>query len=130
MRLRAIWTAAMFAVAAAGSSAPAQAEDGKARLDAIFTEKLAAYPGIEVLPAADRARGLGCVVDAFLADIPEKEAGRLADMFEKKIPAEKALLVRWLITEKGDNPARHQQVKTRIEENCPDLAERLNKPWG
>ena len=102
-------------------AAPGAAEDGKARLTEDFMARLAAYPGLAKLPEADRARGLKCLVDAFVADIPEDVAGQLADMVEKKIPADKPLAMRWLVIEKGDNPERNAQVKARVHEGCPDL---------
>jgi hypothetical protein len=117
---------ALGALLVAAWVAPALAQDGRARLEQELTAKLKAFPGFERLPEADRGRGLKCIVDSFMADIPEEDAGRLVDMIEKKIPVDQALVMRWLVIEKGDNPERHAQVKARSAEFCPDLMKVLD----
>jgi hypothetical protein len=122
------WVAALSGlVLAIASATPGLAQDGQSRLRELLTAKLKDFPGFERLPEADRGRGVKCMVDAFLADIPETDAGRLADMLQKKIPPEKALVLRWLVIEKDDNPERNAQVKARSAEFCPDLMKILDR---
>jgi hypothetical protein len=106
---------------AAGLVPEALAQSGKQRLAADLTINAAAYfKDSTVIPESDKPRTGKCLADSMVADIPEPDAGKLADIFEKRSPADPALIKKW-ITISQANPARHNQVLGEVKKLCPDL---------
>ena len=66
--------------------------------------------------------GLRCIANAITADIPEQDAGAIADMFQLKRVLQPTLMDRWLTLDSAANPERHAQVATRERQICPDIA--------
>ena len=114
----------------AGALAPAAAtvEDDRTRLAKDFLALLGPYHGRYPLPPNDRPRAMQCMVDAIIADIPVDTIARLADIVERKAPNDPALAFRWLVFDRGRNPARAAEVRARIHQLCPDLESALTDP--
>lgn len=100
----------------------ASAQSGKERLAADLTINAAAYfKDSTVIPETDKPRTGKCLADSMVADIPEPDAGKLADIFEKRSPSDPALAKKWLTIRQADAPARHAQVLAQVKKRCPEL---------
>jgi hypothetical protein len=58
-----------------------------------------------------------CSMKAVMADMPDADAGRLADIIEGKIQPDPSLL-KWFDLSKQSNPARYKQVVERAKQIC------------
>lgn len=107
----------------AGAAGPAwAASSGRDRLAVdleILTKQQMATN--KVIPERDKPRTAQCLARAIVADIPDADAGKLSDMFNRRAPFDKALEVKWLTIGKKEAPARYQQVINAVQKNCPDL---------
>ena len=76
----------------------------------------------KTIPDRDKPRTAQCLAKAIAADIPDADAGKLSDMFNRRAPIDKALELKWLTIGKKEAPARYQQVINAVQKMCPDLA--------
>jgi len=107
-----------------GASGPAAAATpGRDRftadLETLTKQQLA--PNKEI-PDRDKPRTAQCLAQAIAADIPEADAAKLSDMFNRRAAIDKALELKWLTIGKKEAPARYQQVINAVQKMCPDLA--------
>jgi hypothetical protein len=100
------------------------AADGQQRLKAELAKRISSYIGGSVL-ADIKDESLACYLDALVRDIPEADAGRLAEMYVGKVPPNESLKRKWVIIE--GNPSRRTQLETRLREICPDISSRVAK---
>ena len=63
-----------------------------------------------------------CGIKALLADMPEADAGRAADIIEGKSPPDAAIM-KWFDFDPTTNPGRRQQVMTRANVICPQFSD-------
>ncbi|HVT51005.1 MAG TPA: hypothetical protein VHE77_05530 [Dongiaceae bacterium] len=112
----------VLAAGAAPWSAALAVTSGKDRLAAdletLTKQQLASNT---VIPDRDKPRTAQCLAKAIAADVPDADAGKLSDMFNRRAPFDKALEVKWLTIGKKDAPARYQQVINAVQKMCPDL---------
>jgi hypothetical protein len=73
------------------------------------------------IPERDKPRTAQCLAKAIAADIPEADAAKLSDMFNRRAAIDKALELKWLTIGKKEAPARYQQVINAVQKLCPDL---------
>lgn len=97
---------------------------GKARFFALAQEKFnqdpdAMFQTSRVEPT-QRQAVFECGMKAVLADMPDQDAQRLADMVEGRAEADPAL-AKWFQLEKSENPTRHAQVSARAQSICPQF---------
>lgn len=101
------------------------AHPGKARFMALAQEKFNADPDAMFqtsrIEPGQRQAVFECGMKAVLADMPDADAGRLADMVEGKAPGDPAL-AKWFELEESVNKPRHDQVAARARAICPQLA--------
>jgi len=114
----------VLALALDGASRPAAAATpGRDRftadLETLTKQQLA--PNKEI-PDRDKPRTAQCLAKAIAADIPEADAAKLSDMFNRRAAIDKALELKWLTIGKKEAPARYQQVINAVQKMCPDLA--------
>jgi len=110
-------------VLAASAALPAGAvTSGRDRLAAdltiLTTKQLANNKGI---PDRDKPRTAQCLAKSIAADIPDADAAKLSDMFNRRAAFDKALELKWLTIGKKEAPARYQQVINAVQKACPDL---------
>jgi hypothetical protein len=112
----------MALVPGAGTTPLAAATSGRDRLAAdletLTKQQLA--PNKEI-PDRDKPRTAQCLAKAIAADVPDADAGKLSDMFNRRLAFDKALEVKWLTIGKKEAPARYQQVINAVQKLCPDL---------
>jgi hypothetical protein len=117
--------AILAAIVAAGIAVPplAAATSGRDRL-AVDLETLTKQQiaGNKVIPDSDKPRTAQCLAKAITTDIPDADAGKLSDMFNRRLAFDKALEVKWLTIGHQEAPARYQQVINAVQKLCPDLA--------
>jgi hypothetical protein len=106
-----------------GTSTPlAAATSGRDRLAAdletLTKQQLASNKEI---PDRDKPRTAQCLAKAIATDIPDADAAKLSDMFNRRAAFDKALEVKWLTIGKTEAPARYQQVINAVQKLCPDL---------
>ena len=77
------------------------------------------------IPEADRLRAVDCTLDAMIADMSNAEANRLADMFQRKIRPEEDFILYWVSPKDSGNVERAAQIESRVQQICPDLANKL-----
>jgi len=75
----------------------------------------------DVVPKHDKKRTAKCLAQAIVADIPEEDAAKLADIFEGRAPSDLALKQKWFTISKKDAPARNAQVMLAVDKLCPDI---------
>jgi hypothetical protein len=101
---------------------PAWAVNGKERLAGdlvlLTTRQVKAA---EVVPEHDKKRTAKCLAQAIVADIPEADAAKLADIFERRAENDVGLQKKWFTISKKDAPARNAQVLKAIDKLCPDI---------
>jgi hypothetical protein len=110
-------------VAAGGGSLPAAAANGgrdrlAADLENLTKQQLSSNTTI---PDRDKPRTAQCLAKAIAADIPDEDAGKLSDMFNRRAAFDAALEKQWLTIGKNEAPARYQQVINAVQKMCPDL---------
>ena len=110
----ALVSAAVLPAAAVTSGRDRLAAD----LTILTTKQLA---GNKAVPDRDKPRTAQCLAKSIAADIPDADAGKLSDMFNRRAAFDKALEVKWLTIGKKDAPARYQQVINAVHKACPDL---------
>ena len=118
--LGAVLIAATWMGVAAGPAAAVTS--GRDRLAAdltILTTKQLA--GNKQIPDRDKPRTAQCLAKSIAADIPDADAGKLSDMFNRRAAFDKALELKWLTIGKKEAPARYQQVINAVQKACPDL---------
>lgn len=103
---------------------------GKTRLKTLLTERFnKELPEIfkeeDNVPIADQPRAVDCMLDAMMTDMSDAQAGRAADMLERKIPVEEDFVRYWIAPKKSQNPKRAAQAENRVRQICPDIAEKL-----
>ena len=117
-------TAGLIAIGIAVSlvGTPAYAVSGKERLAGdlvlVTTQQVQAA---DVVPKADKKRTAKCLAQAIVADIPEEDAAKLADMFERRTPNDLKLQQKWFTISKKDAPKRNAQVIAAVDKLCPDI---------
>jgi hypothetical protein len=133
-RTRRIPASAFMGLALAGltfiglGANPAAAVDGKARLAAdLELSTVGFFEAQELIPKNDKPRTAKCLAQAMVADIPEPDAARLADIYERRAKADNALAQKWLAVTKKAAPARNMQVMTQVQKICPDLGPYLER---
>jgi hypothetical protein len=132
LSLAALALALTLAAGAAIAQDPAvidpAATPGKARFMALAQEKFDQDPDAMFqtsrIEPGQRQAVFECGMKAVLADMPDTDAGRLADMVEGKTPAD-AALAKWFELEESVNKPRHDQVAARARAICPSLAHLL-----
>ncbi|GAB2175307.1 hypothetical protein DLREEDagr8_08650 [Dongia sp. agr-C8] len=106
----------------AGWSAPALAITGKERLAGrlvlMTTEQAQAS---DLVPKLDKKRTAECLAKAIVADIPEADAAKLADILDRRAPNDPALQKKWFTISKKEAPARNAQVLKAVDKLCPDI---------
>lgn len=116
------WRAAGAVALSLVASAPAYAVSGKERLAGdlvlLTTQQV---QNADVVPKHDKKRTAKCLAQAIVADIPEPDAAKLADMFERRTPNDLALQKKWFTISKKDAPARNAQVMQAVDKLCPDI---------
>jgi hypothetical protein len=75
----------------------------------------------EVVPKQDKKRTAKCLAKAIVADIPEADATKLADILDRRTPNDPALQKKWFTITKTDAPARNAQVLKAVDKICPDI---------
>jgi len=73
------------------------------------------------IPDRDKPRTAQCLAKSIATDIPDADAAKLSDMFNRRTAFDKALEVKWLTVGRKDAPARFQQVINAVQKLCPDL---------
>jgi hypothetical protein len=116
--------AMMLAGCAAGGPA------GKERLKTLLLNKFeregtALFKNESRIREADRPRAVDCILDAMIADMSSAQASRLADMFERRIPSETDFVLYWVAPKDSGDAERATQVEGRVQQICPDLADKL-----
>jgi hypothetical protein len=115
--LAALLAPAMLPIGTAQAGTP-----GRDQLTMDFTAWLApVIANNKNIPANDKPRTTKCLAQALVADIPEPDAQKLSDIFEKRAAPDNALKVKWLTIGKKAAPARYQQVINAMQKTCPDL---------
>ncbi len=100
----------------------AAASNGKDRLEAdLETLTKQQLANNKEIPDRDKPRTAQCLAKAMVVDVPDGDAGKLSDMFNRRLPVDQALLKKWLTIGKKDAPARYQQVINAVQKMCPDL---------
>jgi hypothetical protein len=87
--------------------------------------KLKLTPVIQT-PPTDKLRddrATRCFANAVVADIPEAQAGEIADMFQLKRTLDPALTDKWLTFNTTLDPRRHDQITAREHRFCPDIVD-------
>ena len=111
-----------LALGGGGIHALEAATSGRDRLTAdlttLTTQQLA--PNKEI-PDRDKPRTAQCLAKAIALDIPDADAAKLSDIFNRRAAADKALELKWLTIGKTEAPARYQQVINAVHKMCPDL---------
>ena len=103
-------------------SGPAFAADGKARLASrVELMTIQQAQASALVPAHDKKRTAKCLAQAIVADIPEADATKLADILERRAPNDPALQKKWFTISKTDAPARNAQVLQAVDKICPDI---------
>jgi hypothetical protein len=120
--MAALVTAAAVAAVGLAAAAPAFAVNGKERLAGdlvlLTTQQVKAA---EIVPEHDKKRTAKCLAQAIVADIPEADAVKLADIFERRAEKDVGLQQKWFTISKKDAPARNAQVLQAIDKLCPDI---------
>jgi len=118
----------MAAAAAAGlaamlvAGAPAFAVSGKDRLAGrVELMTIQQAQASELVPKQDKKRTAKCLAKAIVADIPEADATKLADILDRKAPNDPALQKKWFTITKTDAPQRNAQVLKAVDKICPDI---------
>lgn len=98
------------------------ASPGKARFMQLAQEKFdedhaALFQTMKPKPE-DEQPVFECGMKAILADMPDADAAKVADMIEGKIE-EDAEVLKWFAFDKAKNPERRQQVMARAHQICP-----------
>ena len=104
------------------ASAPAYAVSGKERLAGdlvLLTTRQ--VQNADVVPKHDKKRTAKCLAQAIVADIPEADAAKLADIFERRAENDVGLQKKWFTISKKDAPERNAQVLKAIDKLCPDI---------
>ena len=107
---------------AAACSGAAWAISGKERLAGdlvLLTTRQ--VQNADVVPKHDKKRTAKCLAQAIVADIPEEDAAKLADIFERRTSNDLALQKKWFTISKKDAPARNAQVMQAVDKLCPDI---------
>ena len=89
-----------------------------ADLETLLKQQLADNKAI---PDRDKPRTAQCLAKAMAADVPDADAAKLSDMFNRRAPFDQKLERQWLTIGKKDAPARYQQVINAVQKLCPDL---------
>jgi hypothetical protein len=117
-----------FAFTLAVQAPPAQALDGKSRLASdLELSTVGFFQAQELIPKNDKPRTAKCLAQAMVADIPDADAAKLADIYEKRAKADDALAQKWLAITKKADPARNAQVMGQVKKICPDLGPYLER---
>jgi hypothetical protein len=107
---------------------PAAAVDGKTRLAAdLELSTVGFFQAQQLIPKNDKPRTAKCLAQAMVIDIPEADAAKLADIYEKRAKPDNALAQKWLAVTKKDAPARNAQVMAQVQKICPDLGPYLQR---
>lgn len=99
---------------------------GKARFMALAQEQFdqdhsALFQTMKPAPEDEQAV-FACGIKAVLADMPDGDAAKAADMIEGKSEPDPAIL-KWFALGKAENPERRLQVMTRAHQICPQFKE-------
>jgi hypothetical protein len=121
---------AMLVAAMALSGCASGGSTGKERLKTLLINKFERegtnlFQGESRIAEADRPRAVDCTLDAMIADMSNAQANRLADMFERKIPPESDFVLHWVSPRDSGNAERAAQIEGRVQQICPDLADKL-----
>jgi hypothetical protein len=104
------------------ASAPALAVSGKERLAGrLVLVTIEQAEATELIPKHDKKRTAECLAKAIVADIPEADAAKLADILDRRVPNDPALQKKWFTIAKTDAPARNAQVLKAVDQLCPDI---------
>ncbi len=106
----------------AGWSGPALAITGQERLAGrlvLMTTEQVEASGI--VPKLDKKRTAKCLAQAIVADIPEADAAKLADILDRRAPNDPPLQKKWFTISKKEAPARNAQVLKAVDQICPDI---------
>jgi hypothetical protein len=107
---------------------PAQAVDGKTRLASdLELSTVGFFQAQDLIPKNDKPRTAKCLAQAMVLEIPETDAAKLADVYEKRAKPDNALAQKWLTVTKKDAPARNAQVMGQVKKICPDLGPYLER---
>ncbi len=120
---RAAAVAMAMALAATGSIGTAwAASSGRDRLAAdLETLTQQQLANSKTVPERDKPRTAKCLAQAIVADVPDADAAKLSDMFNRRVAFDQALERKWLTIGKKDAPARYQQVISAVQKLCPDI---------
>ncbi|HEY4165001.1 MAG TPA: hypothetical protein VGM59_18185 [Dongiaceae bacterium] len=119
---------ACAALALLAAQPPAMAANGKTRLASdLELSTVGFFQAQDLIPKNDKPRTAKCLAQAMVMDIPEPDAAKLADVYEKRAKADNALAQKWLTVTKKDAPARNAQVMTQVKKICPDLGPYLER---
>jgi hypothetical protein len=118
----AVMVAATAAVAVMAGSAPAFAVSGKERLAGrVELMTIQQAQATELVPKQDKKRTAKCLAKAIVADIPEADAAKLADILDRRAPNDPALQKKWFTISKTEAPQRNAQVLQAVDKLCPDI---------
>jgi hypothetical protein len=110
------------AVAVMAGSAPAFAVSGKERLAGrVELMTIQQAQATELVPKQDKKRTAKCLAKAIVADIPEADAAKLADILDRRAPNDPALQKKWFTISKTEAPQRNAQVLQAVDKLCPDI---------
>jgi hypothetical protein len=75
----------------------------------------------KTIPDRDKPRTAQCLAKAIVADIPEADAAKLADILDRRAPNDPALQKKWFTISKTEAPQRNAQVLQAVDKLCPDI---------
>jgi len=110
----------LAAVAAAGSATAATSGRDRLAADLEILTKQQLTSNKEI-PDRDKPRTAQCLAKAIVADVPDADAAKLSDMFNRRAKFDPVLEKKWLTIGRKDAPARYQQVINAVQKLCPDL---------
>jgi len=108
----------LLGVAATAGAATSGRDRLAADLETLTRQQLATNKNV---PERDKPRTAKCLAQAIVADVPDADAAKLSDMFNRRAAFDQALERKWLTIAKKAAPARYQQVINAVQKLCPDI---------